>query len=140
AGGSRRAGRGDPPPRGRPGAARAPVARRGGDRRVVPAGARLRRAGASPAASGRMRVLVVSGIWPPDVGGPASHAPQVADELHARGHRVEVVTTAVREPSPRAYRVSWVSRALPRGVLHAAVVALVARRPRAADVAYATSM
>ena len=87
-----------------------------------------------------MRVLVVSGIWPPDVGGPASHAPQVADELHARGHRVEVVTTAVREPSPRAYRVSWVSRALPRGVLHAAVVALVARRARAADVVYATSM
>ena len=26
-----------------------------------------------------MNVLVVSGIWPPDVGGPASHAPEVAE-------------------------------------------------------------
>ena len=26
-----------------------------------------------------MKVLIVSGIWPPDVGGPASHAPDVAD-------------------------------------------------------------
>ena len=26
----------------------------------------------------RVRVLIVSGIWPPDVGGPASHAPELA--------------------------------------------------------------
>ena len=30
-----------------------------------------------------MRVLIVSGIWPPDVGGPASHAPEVAAFLQA---------------------------------------------------------
>ena len=41
-----------------------------------------------------MKVLIVSGIWPPDVGGPASHAPDVADFLHGRGHDIEVVTTA----------------------------------------------
>ena len=34
-----------------------------------------------------MRVLVVSGIWPPDVGGPASHAPEVAAFLLARIRR-----------------------------------------------------
>ena len=28
-----------------------------------------------------MRILIVSGIWPPDVGGPASHAPEVAEFL-----------------------------------------------------------
>ena len=33
-----------------------------------------------------LKVLVVSGIWPPDVGGPASHAPEVAAFLRARGH------------------------------------------------------
>ena len=43
-----------------------------------------------------MKVLIVSGIWPPDVGGPASHAPEVAEMLLARGHEVEVVTTADR--------------------------------------------
>ncbi len=34
--------------------------------------------GESTGGGGVVRVLVVSGIWPPDVGGPASHAPEVA--------------------------------------------------------------
>ena len=32
-----------------------------------------------------MRVVVVSGIWPPDVGGPASHAPALAAALREAG-------------------------------------------------------
>ena len=32
-----------------------------------------------------MKVLIVSGIWPPDVGGPASHAPEVAEFLRVPG-------------------------------------------------------
>ena len=57
-----------------------------------------------------MRVLVVSGIWPPDVGGPASHAPEVARFLAEHGHTVEVVTTASEQPARQAYPVRWVSR------------------------------
>ena len=87
-----------------------------------------------------MKVLVVSGIWPPDVGGPASHAPALAAFLHARGDGVEVVTTAAGEPVAEPYPVSWVSRRLPRGIRHAAVTALATRRARRADVVYATSM
>jgi glycosyltransferase involved in cell wall biosynthesis len=87
-----------------------------------------------------VNVLVVSGIWPPDPGGPASHAPALADFLRARGHTVEVVTTADRAPEPRDYRVTWVSRRLPPGVRHAAAVRAVAGRGRRNDVVYATSM
>ncbi len=87
-----------------------------------------------------MKALVVSGIWPPDVGGPASHAPEVAAYLQARGHAVEVVTTAERAPEPRAYPVSWVSRSLPKGLLHVRTAALVGRRAVAADVVYTTGM
>lgn len=87
-----------------------------------------------------MRLIVVSGIWPPDVGGPASHAPEVADGLAVRGHAVEVVTTASGPVPPRRYPVRAVSRGLPAGVRHAAVVATVAARSRSADVVYATSM
>jgi glycosyltransferase involved in cell wall biosynthesis len=87
-----------------------------------------------------VKVLVVSGIWPPDVGGPASHAPAVAAFLHARGHAVEVVTTAAHEPAAQPYPVAWTSRRLPRGVRHAAGIVLAARRARSADVVYATSM
>jgi glycosyltransferase involved in cell wall biosynthesis len=85
-----------------------------------------------------MRVLVVSGIWPPDVGGPASHAPEVARFLHERGWEVEVVTTAATAPAAEAYPVHWVSRQLPRGVRHVLGARLVAARARRADVVYTT--
>jgi glycosyltransferase involved in cell wall biosynthesis len=85
-------------------------------------------------------VVVVSGIWPPDVGGPASHAPELAGFLHARGHDVRVVTTAAGAPAPQSYPVLWASRSLPPGVRHAEVVRLVARAARRAGVVYATSM
>ena len=87
-----------------------------------------------------MKVVVVSGIWPPDVGGPASHAPEVADFLHERGHAVEVVTTAWAPPEQRAYRVTAVPRNLPPGVRHLRGAALVHRRARDADVVYTTGM
>jgi glycosyltransferase involved in cell wall biosynthesis len=87
-----------------------------------------------------MRVLIVSGIWPPDVGGPASHAPALAEHLLAHGHSVEVVTTAATRPDPRAFPVTWVTRSLPPGLRHLAVVGAVARHARKADVVYATSM
>ena len=39
-----------------------------------------------------LQVLIVSGIFPPDIGGPASYVPKMAAALLARGHRVTVVT------------------------------------------------
>jgi glycosyltransferase involved in cell wall biosynthesis len=87
-----------------------------------------------------VKVLVVSGIWPPDVGGPASHAPDVAAFLRERGHGVEVVVTADRAPAPAPYPVRWISRSLPKGVVHARAAAEIARRSRDADVVYTTGM
>ena len=87
-----------------------------------------------------MRVLVVSGIWPPDVGGPASHAPEVASFLAERGHDVEVVTTASAAPAPQPYPVHWVSRRLPKGAIHGRGAELVRARARRADVVYTTGM
>jgi glycosyltransferase involved in cell wall biosynthesis len=87
-----------------------------------------------------VKVVVVSGIWPPDVGGPASHAPALAEALLAAGHAVEVVTTAAAAPEARAYRIRWVSRTRPAPLRHLAVVREVARAARDADRVYATSM
>jgi glycosyltransferase involved in cell wall biosynthesis len=87
-----------------------------------------------------VRVVVVTGIWPPDLGGPASHAPELAEFLRAGGHDVAVVTTAGSQPAQQAYPVRWVSRRLPQGIRHLAVVAAVARAAASADVVYATSM
>jgi glycosyltransferase involved in cell wall biosynthesis len=87
-----------------------------------------------------VKVVVVSGLWPPDVGGPASHAPDVAAFLLARGHRVEVVTTASKQPAPRAYPVHWASRSTPKGALHVMTAGLVHRAAADADVVYTTGM
>jgi glycosyltransferase involved in cell wall biosynthesis len=83
---------------------------------------------------------VVTGIWPPDPGGPASHAPALADFLLARGHAVEVVTTADSAPEPRDYPVQWVSRGLPTEMRYTRCVRLVRAGARRSDVVYATSM
>lgn len=85
-----------------------------------------------------MKVLVVSGIWPPDVGGPASHAPEVARFLGDRGHEVEVVITAAAQPAPEAFPVHWVSRAHRPGVRHLLGVRLIRERALRADVVYTT--
>lgn len=87
-----------------------------------------------------MKVLLVSGIWPPDVGGPASHAPELASFLHSSGHEVTVLTTADATPPEREYTVRHVSRRLPAGVRHVVVAADIGRRARTADVVYTTSM
>jgi glycosyltransferase involved in cell wall biosynthesis len=87
-----------------------------------------------------VNVLIVSGIWPPDVGGPASHAPEVAEYLTVSGHRVEVVTTAGSPPAPEPYPVRWTKRRLPRGVRHVDTAARIARAARGADVVYTTGM
>jgi glycosyltransferase involved in cell wall biosynthesis len=87
-----------------------------------------------------VNVLIVSGIWPPDVGGPASHAPELAEYLTGRGHGVEVVTTAESAPTQEAYPVHWTRRRLPRGVRHADAAMKIARAARRADVVYTTGM
>ncbi len=87
-----------------------------------------------------MRVVVVTGIWPPDPGGPASHAPALADFLSRRGHEVEVVTTADDRPDTRDYPIHWVSRALPAGLRHLRCISLVRTSAARSDAIYATSM
>ena len=98
--------------------------------------------GVAPAeAVGELKILVVSGIWPPDVGGPASHAPEVAAFLRGRGHDVEVVITADAEPAPEAYPVHWV-RALAAARVSGTrrPCGCSPRAPRRADVVYTTGM
>lgn len=87
-----------------------------------------------------MKALIVTGIWPPDVGGPASHAPELAAHLVGRGHRVEVVTTADGSPAPEPYPVHWISRTKPVAFRFLAVAEKVRERAAGADVVYATTM
>jgi glycosyltransferase involved in cell wall biosynthesis len=86
-----------------------------------------------------MRVVFLTGIWPPDIGGPATHGPDFAAFLRDRGHSVHVVTMGDSEPTERPVPVESVARSRPFAVRYSAVAAKAYRLARHADVVYATA-
>ena len=86
-----------------------------------------------------MRIVLLPGIWPPDVGGPATHGPDLARFLGGRGHAVRVVTMGDGEPTVRPCPVEIVRRSLPFPVRYSLVAAKGARAARGADLVYASA-
>ena len=90
-----------------------------------------------------MRILIVTGIFPPDMGGPASYVPRISDDLVTAGHHVEVVTLA-DGASPAQSRYPFIVTRIPRSLplrrrFGAVVSALLARRWRT-DVIYVNGL
>ncbi len=69
-----------------------------------------------------MKVVFATGIFPPDIGGPATSVSALAEAWSARGHRVTVVTYADRldDGVRSAYGVTRISRTLPAWKRYAA--------------------
>src|SRR3979490_1187870 len=86
-----------------------------------------------------MRIVFLTGIWPPDVGGPATHGPDFATFLRDRGHDVRVVTMGDHEPTQRPVPVESIARGRPFVVRYPQVAATGFRLARRADVVYATA-
>lgn len=82
-----------------------------------------------------MRILITTGIYPPAIGGPATHIAQVAHELRRRGHHVTVVTLAdgVAEVEPGVTRLTR-GRFVPWRM--GRTVAAIIRHGRECDVLY----
>ena len=51
-----------------------------------------------------MRILIATGIFPPQIGGPASYSKLLVDELPQRGFSVEVVNFGKFLKLPKAIR------------------------------------
>src|SRR4051812_34926218 len=87
-----------------------------------------------------MKILVVTGIYPPDIGGPATHADDIRRALIDRGHEVSVLTltdgerTALRAPVVRFPR-QW-----PWPLRTAAGLAWFAAQGHDFDLVYATGL
>jgi glycosyltransferase involved in cell wall biosynthesis len=86
-----------------------------------------------------MRIAFLTGIWPPDVGGPATHGPDFARFLVGRGHSVHVVTMGDGEPSERPCEVEVVSRRLPFPLRYGQVALRGTRAARRGEIVYATA-
>lgn len=87
--------------------------------------------------SPRLRVLLVTGIFPPDIGGPATYVPMIGAELVRRGHRVAVVTLseAARDNDDAyPFRVIRLRRPLFKPFRMARTVAALIREGRNSDV------
>jgi glycosyltransferase involved in cell wall biosynthesis len=88
-----------------------------------------------------LRVLIVVGIWPPDVGGPASHGPELGRFLLARGHEVRAVIGAGPDgPDPSGVPVITWRRVRPRLVRMATGALTVAAAARWPDVVYSSGL
>jgi glycosyltransferase involved in cell wall biosynthesis len=89
-----------------------------------------------------MRVLIVSGIWPPDVGGPASHGPDFGRYLIKRGFAVRAITTS-DAPGIRhedSFPVEALPRTPPVGERHVYAARAITRAALRNDIVYATGM
>lgn len=87
-----------------------------------------------------MRVLFVTGVFPPDLGGPARYVPAIAGELQARGHDiVSVVTLSDRldhDDGVYPFPVLRLPRATSRPLRVLRTMWTILRNAMRADVAY----
>ena len=87
-----------------------------------------------------MRVLLATGIYPPDIGGPATHASDLRDELTTRGDIVDVVTVTDEPRVVRDDGITRFPRSWPWPLRNAMLLGWIAWRARAADAVYATGL
>lgn len=86
-----------------------------------------------------MHIVFLTGIWPPDVGGPATHGPELSRFLVSKGHDVVVVTMGDGKPAVRPCKVVVVPRSSPFPVRYTRVALQAAWFARGADLVYATA-
>ena len=90
-----------------------------------------------------MRILIVTGIFPPDIGGPATYVPQIAEGLAQRGHAVTVVTLSDRldhEDGGYPFRVIRLPRRAFKPWRMGRTVLVLLRLGRRADVLFVNGL
>jgi len=90
-----------------------------------------------------LRLLMVTGIFPPDLGGPASYVPRMAAALAARGRQVEVICLSDRldhDDSAHPFSVRRISRRLFFPVRIAAATLAIWRAASRSDLVYVNGL
>lgn len=79
-----------------------------------------------------MKVLLVSGIFPPDIGGPATFVPKLADYLISKNHQVQVLTLSDSKinMTSELFDVKRVNRNLPRPIRSLLIIWEVLKTPK----------
>jgi len=90
-----------------------------------------------------MNVLMITGIFPPDIGGPATYVPTMSSELVKRGHKLTVVTLSDRlDHDDRSYNfpVHRIRRGLFKPLRLLLTVVRILREGRTAQVLYVNGL
>jgi len=90
-----------------------------------------------------INILMVTGIFPPDIGGPATYVPTMASELVRRGHKVIVLTLSDRlDHDDRSYTfpVHRIRRSLAKPFRFLFTVLRILREGRSANVLYVNGL
>ncbi len=90
-----------------------------------------------------MRILIAASLFPPDIGGPATYVPRLAEGLLGRGHAVRVVAWsdgAEGEDARHPYPVLRVRRDAPKPLRFLRTVAAIVDHGRRADLVYANGL
>ncbi len=74
-----------------------------------------------------MKILIATGIYPPDIGGPATYSSLLVKEFPKRGFSVEVLT----------YGPAGISRKIPKGIRHLIYFLICLKKALHSDVIFA---
>jgi len=90
-----------------------------------------------------MNILIVTGIFPPDAGGPASYVPEIAREFTKLEHRVKVICLSDRTDwDDRKYSFQVIR--IPRGLFYPfrslQIISQVVKCSRRAEVVYVNGL
>jgi glycosyltransferase involved in cell wall biosynthesis len=90
-----------------------------------------------------MNVLLITGIFPPDIGGPATYVPAISSELVKRGHKITVVTLSdalSQDDHSYPFEIVRIQRGIFKLWRFVLTVAAILRNGRRAHVLYVNGL
>lgn len=90
-----------------------------------------------------MRVCLITGIFPPDIGGPATYVPRIASALVDRGHRVSLISlsdTPGHDDSRYPFSVQRILRSQPKFLRVPRTVRAITAVARDSDLIFANGL
>lgn len=90
-----------------------------------------------------MRILIITGIFPPDIGGPATYVPQIAGGLSVRGHEVTVLTLSdqlYHQDSDYPFMVLRLPRKVAKPWRQFLTISQILRLGRSADILFVNGL
>lgn len=89
-----------------------------------------------------MNIIIATGIYPPDIGGPATYTKILAEQFSRMGHAVTVITYSDLKKiddnlKPKNYNLKTIPRSLPAGIRHLAYFLKIVWFGKGVDIIYA---